>query len=64
MQVKVTEVIGQSNEGWRSAVQNAVSEASRSMKNITGVEVVNFTAAVENGQVKNFKTDVKIAYTE
>jgi len=64
MQVKVTEVIGQSAEGWRSAVQNAVSEAGRSMKNITGVEVINFTAAVENGQVKNFKTDVKIAYTD
>lgn len=64
MQVKVSEVIGQSSEGWRSAVQNAVNEASRSMKNITGVEVINFTAAVENGQVKQFKTDVKIAYTE
>jgi flavin-binding protein dodecin len=64
VQVKVSEVIGQSNEGWRSAVQNAVNEAGRTMKNITGVEVINFTAAVENGQVKNFKTDVKIAYTE
>jgi len=64
MPVKVTEVIGQSTDGWRSAVQNAVSEASRSMKNITGVEVINFTAAVENGTVKQYRTDVKIAYTE
>jgi len=63
MQIKVMEMVGESREGWRSAVQSAVSEASRNVQNIVGVEVVNFTANVENGKVIDYKANVKIAHT-
>lgn len=64
MYVKVAELVGESSNSWEAAVQSAVSEASQAMKNITGVEVVNFTANVENGKVAEYKANVKIAYTE
>ncbi|MDT3700352.1 MAG: dodecin family protein [Thermincola sp.] len=64
MYVKVVEMIGESQNGWKSAVQNAVKEASRRFDNITGVEVYNLTADVVEGDLIDFKANVKIAYTE
>jgi len=34
------------------------------MKNIVAVEVVNFTANVENGRLVEYKANVKIAHTD
>ncbi len=64
MYVKVVEMIGESETGWKNAVQNAVKEASRKFDNITGVEVYNLTADVVDGDLVEFKANVKIAYTE
>jgi len=63
MHVKVMEIVGESSEGWRSAVESAVSEAGKTTDNIVGVEVMNFTANVENGKVVEYKANVKIAHT-
>jgi len=64
MYVKVVEMIGESESGWKSAVQNAVRDASKKIDNITGVEVYNLTADVVEGDLMDFKANVKIAYTE
>lgn len=64
MYVKVVEMIGESQSGWKSAVQNAVKDASKQVDNITGVEVYNLTADVVDGVLVDFKANVKIAYTE
>ncbi|MDA8096981.1 MAG: dodecin domain-containing protein [Desulforudis sp.] len=61
MQIKVEEFIGESNQSWQDAVTAAVSEASKTLGNVTGVEVVNFTARVENGKVVGYKADCKVA---
>ncbi len=44
MHVKVSELVGESPDGWKGAVQSAISEASQTMKNIVALEVMNFTA--------------------
>jgi flavin-binding protein dodecin len=62
--VKVSELVGESENSWKGAVQSAISEASRSMRNIVAVEVVNFTANVENGKLVEYKANVKIAHTD
>ncbi len=64
MYVKVVEMIGESETGWKNAVQNAVKEASKKFDNITGVEVYNLTAEVVQGDLVEYKANVKIAYTE
>jgi len=64
MHMKVIEMVGESTDGWRSAVQSAVSEASRTTHNIVGVEVVNFTANVQNGRVVEYKANLKVAHTD
>ncbi len=62
MHIKVSEMVGESSAGWKDAVQSAVSEASKSLNEIVGVEVVNFTANVENGKVVGYRANLKIAH--
>lgn len=62
MHVKVIELVGESPDNWTDAVQAAVSEASKSISNISGVEVYNLTANVEDGRLIEYKANVKIAY--
>ena len=64
MHVKVSELVGESGDSWKGAVQSAISEASRSIRNIVAVEVVNFTANVENGKLVEYKANLKIAHTD
>ncbi|MDA8193289.1 MAG: dodecin family protein [Thermaerobacter sp.] len=58
---KIMELVGDSPTSWQDAVENAVREANRTIDNITGVEVTNWTARVAKGQVVDYKVDVKIA---
>lgn len=60
--VKVLELVGESPKNWQDAVQNAVGEASRSINHITGVEVENWTAHIENGKIVEYKANVKVAF--
>lgn len=64
MFVKVVELVGESSLNWNDAVQNAVKEASKTVDNITGVEVYNLTAGVNNGKLFEYKANVKIAYKD
>lgn len=64
MHVKVVELVGESPNSWKDAVQSAVAEASRSVNNISGVEVYNLTANVSGGRITEFKANVKVAYAE
>lgn len=63
MHVTVSELVGESPDSWKGAVQSAINEASQSIKNIVAVEVVNFTANVENGRLVEYKANLKIAHT-
>ncbi len=51
MAIKIVEVIGISEVGMEDAVKNAVEEASKTVRNITGVDVIGFTTKVENGKI-------------
>ena len=64
MHVTVSELVGESPDSWKGAVQSAISEASQTIRNIVAVEIVNFTANVENGRLVEYKANVKIAHTK
>ena len=59
---KVVELVGSSDKGWSEAADTAVQIASKSIKNITGVEVVAMTAQVRDGEITTFKSTVKVAF--
>ncbi len=60
--VKVMELVGESPQSWQEAASRAVAEAARTVGNITGVEVCNWTANVDNGRIVQYKANVKVAY--
>lgn len=59
---KVIELVGESDQGWEEAVRNAVIDASKTIGNITGVEVCNLTAKVKDGNLTEYKANVKLAF--
>lgn len=61
--VKVIELVGSSPKSFSDAVRNAVKTASKTVRNMKGVEVYSSTASVgENGEISNYKVQVKIAF--
>lgn len=59
---KIIELVGSSPEGWQQAVESAVAQASQTLEGISGVEVTNMTASVENGRITLYKATVKVAF--
>ncbi len=62
MAVKVIELVGASTESWPKAVEEAVSKAGESLRNIHGVDVTGFKAQVKDGKITEYRADVKIAF--
>ena len=60
--VKVVELVGTSQKSWKDAVQQVVSEASETLRHITGVDLVHQTAHVENGKISEYRATVHVAF--
>lgn len=60
--VKISKVLGTSEESWQDAAEEAVRQASKTIENIHGVEVKDWTADVEDGEVTEYDATVEIAF--
>ncbi len=60
--VKVIEVISSSTTSIEDAVQNAVTEASKTVRNIDSVYVKDIKAHVKDGQVTTYGVVCKISF--
>jgi flavin-binding protein dodecin len=60
--VKVIEIIGISSKSFDDAIQQALIKASKSVKGITGFEVMKHMASVEDGKIKQYKVNLKLAF--
>jgi hypothetical protein len=60
--VKVIEVLAQSDEGWEDAVDQALEEASKTVRNIKSIYVKDFQAIVENNEVIAYRVNTKISF--
>ncbi len=59
---KVVRIIGSSEAGFAEAAQEAVAEASKTIRGITGADVVTMSAVVEGDRITEFRTTVDIAF--
>jgi len=62
MTVKILELIGTSPESFEDAISSVIKRASKTIRGITGVDVIGQTAVVENGKVTEFRVNMKIAF--
>jgi flavin-binding protein dodecin len=59
---KVITIIGSSPESFAKAADAAVQEASKTVRGITGADVVSMSALVENDRITQYRTTVNIAF--
>lgn len=59
---KVVELVGSSDRSWSEAVKEAVRNAAKTVRHIKGVRVVGATAKVENGEIVEYRANVKIEF--
>jgi len=60
--LKVIEVLSNSSTSWIDAAQNAVIEASKTIKHITSVNINNQSLTVKDGRVDEYRLNVKITF--
>lgn len=60
--IKIIELLGVSEKSWEDAASNAVREASKTVKGISGLEIINQTAKVKNGRILEYRANVKVAF--
>ncbi len=58
----IREMVGTSPSSWSDAARMAVATASRTVRNIKTVEVVKSTAVVEDGEIVEYRVDLKIGF--
>ena len=58
--LKVIEVLANSDKSWEDATKKAVAQAAKSVKNIKSVYVQEQSAIVKDGEVSEFRVNVKI----
>jgi len=60
--LKVIEVLSNSDKSWEDATKKAVKHASKSVNNIRSVYVQDQSAAVKDGEVVDFRVNLKITF--
>ncbi len=60
--VKVIEVLAESDKGWEDAAQQALTEASQTVKNIKSIYVKDMQAIVNGGKIEKYRINAKISF--
>ena len=60
--VKIVKVTGTSEESWQDAAEEAFREASNTIEDISGIEVEDWTAQVENDEITEYRATVEVAF--
>lgn len=60
--VKVIELVGCSSEGLQEAVESAVEEAAKTLRNLRGVDVIGWTARIEGDKIVEYRANVKVSF--
>jgi hypothetical protein len=58
----IREMVGTSPHSWSDAARQAVATASKTVRNIQTVEVVKSSAKVSEGEIVEYRVDLKIGF--
>ena len=59
---KFVELVGTSSESWEKAAAAAVTQASKSIRDLRVAEIVQLDVAIENGKIKSYRAKVKLSF--
>ena len=60
---KLVDLVGTSDESVTDAIQNAITRASSTIRNIRWFEVVQVRGDVANGKVGHYQVTLKVGFT-
>jgi flavin-binding protein dodecin len=60
--IKTIDLVGVSNDSWRDAAQQALQEASKTIRGIEGFDVLDTSAVVADGEVAEYHTHIRIRF--
>ena len=59
---RVTEITASSSKGIEEAVSEGLRRASKTLRGITGMEVLSIKAKVNKGKVEEYRVSLKITF--
>lgn len=59
---KMIELVGTSSESWEKATANAVSTASKSLRDLRVAEVTQLDVTIEDGAVYLYRAKIKVSF--
>ncbi|MDQ3995082.1 MAG: dodecin family protein [Actinomycetota bacterium] len=59
---KVVTIIGNSPDGFAEAAQVAVQEAAKTIRGITGADVISMSCEVQGDRITSYRTTVNISF--
>ena len=59
---RVTEITASSQKGIEAAIEEGLHRASKTLRGITGVEVLSVKAKVVKGKVQEYRVSLKISF--
>ena len=60
--IKVIEVLGVSDKSWEDAATEALKGATKSVRNVSGLEIISQTAKVKDGGITEYHSTCKVAF--
>jgi flavin-binding protein dodecin len=57
-----TQIIGASPHSWEDAVRNALERANKTLRGITGLEVVKENAAIQKGKIVEYRATLLVTF--
>jgi flavin-binding protein dodecin len=59
---KIVELVGSSTQGTDKAVQNAITRAAKTLRNLDWFEVIETRGHLENGKIAHWQVKIKIGF--
>ena len=59
---RVTQIIASSPKGFEEAINEGLKRANRTLRGLTGIEVVALKAKVEKGKITEYRAQMNITF--
>ena len=59
---RVTEIIAASTKSFEDAIKSGIKRANKTLDNITGAYVENYKVTVKDGEVDEYRVNLKITF--
>jgi dodecin len=60
--IKTIDLVGVSDESWKDAAEQALSEATRTLRNVEGFDVLDTSAVVRDDAIAEYHTHIRVRF--